>query len=120
MSRLTKEEIRQSLLEHLKKKGLMPGRLLVAKRGASLNVVQGTIEYLEENIEELTSPIQMEMSIMGLDSGTILMFVNAHGIRRKVDNSWDFWYEFLIEEQTIFVPSSRFGDWKLKNEFEIK
>jgi len=117
---VSKEEIRQSLLDCLANRGIAPGRLLIAKNGATLPYVRITIEQLQEKIEEISTPLAMEMLNGPLAEGTILMFINAHGIRRKVDQFWDFWYEFLIEEQIFFVPSSRFGDWKIKNEFEVK
>lgn len=115
---LSKEEIRLSLLDHMKKKGLEPGSILVSKPGALLKIIQISLEDLEKNIDELSQQIDLENT--GLAPGTILLFVNAHGVRRQSTGAWDFWYEFLVGEQTFFVPAAGLGDWKLKNEFEVK
>lgn len=116
MSRLEKDEIRLSLLDYLAKRGVVPGCLLIAKTGASLNMFEGSLELLEEKIDTLN-----RSEVTFVMEGSVLLFVNAHGIRLKTtNNAWDFWFEFLLGETTIFIHSASFGDWKLKNEFEIK
>lgn len=118
-SRLSKEDIRFSLLSHLESRGIAPGCLLYVKNSLQLKIFDGEKDELEEKIDDIANNEESNLTTMFFPKKSALMFVDAHGIRRKRGGSWDFWYELLFGEKSFFVPAHFLGKWTLNNNFEI-
>ena len=116
MFKLNSIDIKKDLLEACKKKGFQPGSLLIAKEYVHLEMIFGDLEM---ELEKQTTTGCSASQLVLVEEGSVILFVDGHGIRRGKNGPWDFWYEILYREQSAYIHHYAFGSHKLKS-FEIR